>query len=84
MISFYTAEIPIVSDLQDLGKAQGGTFFLIRFYGTFNSLILNQIEAGSRPMQQVDAVLQCHGQVIRDQMPQRYKDVIFCSRDRYG
>ena len=47
----------------DPGKAQGttsliaGAFLYADFYGTFNSIILNKIEAGSRLMQQLDAVL---------------------------
>ena len=43
------------------------------FYGTFNSTTLNQIEAGSRLMQQLDSVLQYRRQAGRDQMAKRFK-----------
>jgi len=46
---------------------------LYDFYGTFNFTILNQIEAGSRFMQQLDAVLQYRRQADQDQMAKRLK-----------
>jgi len=78
-ISFHIRKKPTVSYLADLGKAQGaislitGVFLYADFYGTFNSTILNQIEAGSRLMQQLDAVLQYHRQADQDQMEKRFK-----------
>jgi len=61
---FYIRKNPSVSYLLDLGKAQGttslivGAFLYADFYGTFNSTISNQIEADSRLMQYLDAILQ--------------------------
>jgi hypothetical protein len=50
------------------------------FYGTFNSTILNQIEAGSTLMQRLDAVLQYlqyRTQADQDQMANALRDVMF-------
>jgi len=63
----------------DPGKAQGttsliaGAFLYADFYSTFNSTILNQIEAGSRLKQGLDAVLQYRRQADQDQMAKRFK-----------
>jgi hypothetical protein len=70
----------------DPGKAQGtisliaGAFLYADFYGTFNSTILNQIEAGSTLMQRLDAVLQYlqyRTQADQDQMANALRDVMF-------
>jgi len=67
----------------DPGKAQGtisliaGAFLYADFYGTFNSTILNQIEAGYTLMQRLDAVLQYRTQADQDQMANALRDVIF-------
>jgi len=50
-----------------------GAFLYADFYGTFNSIILNQSEAGSRLMRQLDAVLQYRRQAYQDQMAKRFK-----------
>jgi len=39
----------------------------------FNSIILNQVEASSRLMQQLDAVLQYRRQADRDQMTKHFQ-----------
>jgi len=43
-------------------------FLFVDFYGTDNSTMLNQIEVGSRLMQQLDAVLRYRRQANQDQM----------------
>jgi len=51
----------------------------VDFYGTFNSTILNQIEAGSTLMQRLDAVLQYlqYRRQDQDQMANALRDVMF-------
>jgi len=78
-ISFYIRKNPTVSYILDPGKAQSttslipGAFLNADFYGTFNSTTLNQIKAGFRLIQQLDAVLQYRRQGDRDQMAKRFK-----------
>ena len=50
-----------------------GAFFYADPYGAFNFIILNQIEAGSRLMQQLDSVLQYCRHVNREQMAKHFK-----------
>jgi len=50
-----------------------GAFLYADFYGTFSSTTLNQIEAGSSVMQQLDAVLQYRRQANQDQMAKSFK-----------
>jgi len=50
-----------------------GAFLYADFYGTFNSTILNQSEAGSRLVRQLDAVLQYRRQAYQGQMAKRFK-----------
>jgi len=82
-ISFYIRKNPTISYILDLGKAQGttsliaGAFLYADFYGTFNSTILNRIEAGSKLMQRLDAILQYCRQADQDQMANALRDVIF-------
>jgi len=57
-----------------------GAFLYADSYGTFNSTILNQIEAGSTLMQRLDAVLQYlqyRTQADQDQMANALRDVMF-------
>jgi len=82
-ISFYIRKNPTVSYILDPGKAQGttslivGAFLYADLYGTFNSTTLNQIEAGSRLMQQLHAVLRYCRQADQDQMANALRDVMF-------
>ena len=81
--SFYIRKNPTVSYILDPGKAQGtislitGAFLHADFNGTFNSTILNQMEAGSTTMQRLDAVLKYRTQADQDQMANALRDVRF-------